>query len=403
MAAAMSSAFKRWRIKREAKKLHSQQGSGDEARSSEDSRFSLSQNQLFRKEGIAQTPPVSREPSVFINETPTQPPPQLIRKDKAVEIPPASREQSFLTNKTQPSTQHVRKEEIAQLPPVSGERSVHTNDTQPPTQHRLEEKETVKKEQIVSSIVRSPASHRIEPKKEANTALKKDAIALLKNISVPDTPPEPRRPAQCVIICADLSFSLMSEQTALVKKAYKTIIKGLLSREMDTHLGVVVQHIIVEAERNMNPLREYDMHLLDHFVEAGQEDYTAAFSEARYMLSKFWSKHPGAPARVILLGDGHAETGYSIDDVWEFRDKGVPIHNIRVKTSFSKIKDKTLPMSKQTKGEEIIFSGNETVLLLDELLGPAETIEMVVRESQVQEEPKSQVEQESNERVAMLA
>jgi hypothetical protein len=174
-----------------------------------------------------------------------------------------------------------------------------------------------------------------------------------------------------VVMSVDLSASLDSSKVKLAKDAFRTIINGIRSRNPKTHVGVVVHAKSVSDVRNIAVVDSSTENALDFVIGGGSENYPSAMRNVQSMLSAFHSRYPKAPRRVILIGDGYTIGGYPEYIVSGFRDEGVPIHNVVVRSGYSSShqSSETSAMSSKTNGQDFTYSGSSSGLSSAALLG----------------------------------
>jgi myosin heavy subunit len=174
-----------------------------------------------------------------------------------------------------------------------------------------------------------------------------------------------------VVICVDLSSSLKSTQVTLAKEAFRTITSGIRSRNPKTHIGVIVQATSISIARNIDVVDLSTDRALNSEYGGGAESYHSALPKVQTMLSSFHYKHPKARRRIILIGDGQTAGGYPENVVSSFRDEGIPIHSVVIRSGYSAFSSssQTSHMSSKTGGQEFSYAASSMSLSSDALLG----------------------------------
>jgi Mg-chelatase subunit ChlD len=173
-----------------------------------------------------------------------------------------------------------------------------------------------------------------------------------------------RRSIEGVVICIDLSGSLMGEPELRAKEAFRIVIDGILNRSPQTHVGVIVHAERVSTVYVMSRISRSIHSCLDSTAVSGCENYNGALRQAQNILTSFKIRFRQARCRVILISDGDILGGIPRHIVNDFAKKGIPCHNIVI-PRYSDVSRGTEEISRATNGRNFTYQGPLSSSLLD--------------------------------------
>lgn len=159
------------------------------------------------------------------------------------------------------------------------------------------------------------------------------------------------------VFCVDLSSGTHTKRE-LVEEAFQHIIRTILYRYPDTHVGVIMEHqgvIVLQDIREVNAETE---HTISQCPGNGTSmvDLSITLEQALSMFSAFRSRVPKGPFRIILIGYDQIASPYPKQSIESFQSAEVEIHNLIVGKGVSVQKESlTWRIATETGGNNIFY------------------------------------------------